>query len=530
MRKLRLLAFAVLALTAARAQTFKTLVSYDNTNGANPGYVYLAQGRDGNLYSTTTGGGANGDGTIFKINPSGVLTSLYSFSGGDGSNPWGALGLGSDGNFYSTASGGGANGDGTVFKITPGGTLTVLHSFNYTDGATPFAGVLQGTDGKFYGTSYGGGVNADGTVFRIGSDGALTTIHSFNCTDGCNPIGGLAQGGDGKFYGTTFAADGTVFKISSAGALTTIHSFSYFDGAGPTAGLVQGTDGRFYGTTDSGGMYGYGTVFKVTASGTFTILHSFDCTDGCVPTARLVQATDGNLYGTTREGGTNSNGTVFKVSTGGSFSTLHNFSGADGAAPYGGLAQHTNGKLYGVTFQGGSGTACSNGCGTVFSIDVGLAPFVRPMSASGKAGQSIQILGQGFTGTTSVKFGTGSASFTVVSDTYLTAVVPVTGTTGKVTVVTPAATLTSNITFKVIPVINSFMPTSGPVGTQVTITGSGFTGATKVTFGGVKAPTFTVNSATKVTATVPTGAKTGRIAVTTPGGSASSATIFTVTP
>ena len=484
MRKLRLLAFAVLALTAARAQTFKTLVSYDNTNGANPGYVYLAQGRDGNLYSTTTGGGANGDGTIFKVNPSGVLTSLYSFSGGDGSNPWGALGLGSDGNFYSTASGGGANGDGTVFKITPGGTLTVLHSFNYTDGATPFAGVLQGTDGKFYGTSYGGGVNADGTVFQIGSDGALTTIHSFNCTDGCNPIGGLAQGGNGKFYGTT----------------------------------------------DSGGMYGYGTVFKITASGTFTILHSFDCTDGCVPTARLVQATDGNLYGTTREGGTNSNGTVFKISTGGSFSTLHNFSGADGAAPYGGLAQHTNGKLYGVTFQGGSGTACSNGCGTVFSIDVGLAPFVRPMSASGKAGQSIQILGQGFTGTTSVKFGTGSASFTVVSDTYLTAVVPVTGTTGKVTVVTPAATLTSNITFKVIPVINSFMPTSGPVGTQVTITGSGFTGATRVTFGGVKAPTFTVNSATKVTATVPTGAKTGRIAVTTPGGSASSATIFTVTP
>jgi hypothetical protein len=126
-------------------------------------------------------------------------------------------------------------------------------------------------------------------------------------------------------------------------------------------------------------------------------------------------------------------------------------------------------------------------------------------------------------------FGTGSAtSYTVVSDTYMTAAVPSSGTTGTVTVTTPGGTLKSKQTYKVVPVISSFTPTSGPVGTQVTITGSGLTGASKVTFGGVSA-TFTVNSGTTITATVPSGAVTGKIKVTTKGGTATSSGTFTVT-
>jgi expansin (peptidoglycan-binding protein) len=123
-----------------------------------------------------------------------------------------------------------------------------------------------------------------------------------------------------------------------------------------------------------------------------------------------------------------------------------------------------------------------------------------------------------------------AATFTVVSDTYLTAVVPANATTGSVTVTTPGGTLTSNKVFRVTPAILSFSPTSGPVGTPVTITGTSFTGTTKVTFSGVKATTFTVDSDTQITATVPTGAKTGKIAIVTPGGTAVSKDIFTVTP
>jgi hypothetical protein len=123
-------------------------------------------------------------------------------------------------------------------------------------------------------------------------------------------------------------------------------------------------------------------------------------------------------------------------------------------------------------------------------------------------------------------FGTGSASFTIVSDTYLTAKVPATGTTGFVKVTTPSGTLTSSRTFKVLPAITSFTPSGGPVGTKVTITGSGFIGTTKVTFGGVKAISYTVDSGTQITVTVPTGAKTGNIVVTTPGGSTSKGTFM----
>jgi hypothetical protein len=150
------------------------------------------------------------------------------------------------------------------------------------------------------------------------------------------------------------------------------------------------------------------------------------------------------------------------------------------------------------------------------------------MPTSGTAGKTIEILGNGLTGTTKVMFGSGSASFTIVSDTNITAVVPASGTSGTVSVTTPSSTLKSKQIFKVLPVISSFSPTSGPVGTQVTIAGSGLTGASKVTFGGVKATAFTVNSGTQVTATVPTGALTGKIKITTAGGSATSPGTFTV--
>jgi hypothetical protein len=187
--------------------------------------------------------------------------------------------------------------------------------------------------------------------------------------------------------------------------------------------------------------------------------------------------------------------------------------------------QHTNGILYGEAKSDGK-----NGFGTFYSYNAILPAFIRPVVNYGKVTAKVGILGQGLIGTTAVTFNGVSASFSVSSDTYMTATVPSLATTGIVTVTTPTGKLSSLQTFIILPSVLSFSPSSGPVGTSVVITGGGFTGALKVTFGGVKATSYTVNSASQITATVPTGAVTGKVAVTTPQGTATSSGTFTVTP
>src|SRR2546426_4135575 len=148
---------------------------------------------------------------------------------------------------------------------------------------------------------------------------------------------------------------------------------------------------------------------------------------------------------------------------------------------------------------------------------------------SGPVGSSATLNGTNFTGATAVTFNGVSGSFTVSSDTAIQATVPAGATTGPLSVTTPGGTATNTTNFTVVPAptITSFTPTSGPVGTNVTISGTNFTGATAVRFNGVSA-TFTVNSATAIQATVPAGATTGSISVTTPGGTATSASVFTL--
>ncbi len=386
--------FVLLAVTAiaSPAQTFTTLVNFDMTNGADPG-TSLIQGTDGNFYGTTFYGGANGSGTVFQITAEGALTTLYSFcaqsSCTDGANPTAALVQGTDGDFYGTTGFGGVGtGHGTVFKITPSGTLTTLHIFVVSDGAVPTAALVQGSDGNFYGTTEYGGSNNLGTVFKMTPAGTLTTLYTFAGTDGSYPYAGLVQGSDGNFYGTTMDGGtnnlGTVFEITLAGTLTTLHSFNNTDGAYPIGGLAQGADGNFYGTTDDDGPNNYGTVFEITPAGTLTTLHSFNNTDGAYPEAGLAQGTDGDFYGTTELGGSSGNcsgggcGTVFKMTSTGTLTTLHSFDGTDGAITLG-LVQAKNGIFYGATFRGGTSSNCGTvGCGTVFSLE--LAPGAVTLS------------------------------------------------------------------------------------------------------------------------------------------------------
>jgi uncharacterized repeat protein (TIGR03803 family) len=170
----------------------------------------------------------------------------------------------------------------------------------------------------------------------------------------------------------------------------------------------------------------------------------------------LVQAT--NLYGTTIEGGANNScdahgvvgcGTIFEITSEGKVTVLHSFNATGGEAPYGRLVQATNGTFYGTTEGGGTSSNCSGGCGTVFSLSVGLGPFVETIPASGKVGTKVTILGNSLTGATHVTFNGKAATFKVVSSTEITTTVPKGATTGKVSVKTPSRTLTSNVSFRV---------------------------------------------------------------------------------
>jgi uncharacterized repeat protein (TIGR03803 family) len=453
---------------ALPAQTFTTLHSFDKKDGQDP-YATLVQGINGDLYGTTHGGGVNGGGTVFKITPGGTLTTLYSFCSEsgctDGADPEAALVLGTDGDFYGTTSQYGAIGAGTVFKITPSGTLTTLHSFNGdTDGYVSFAALIQGTDGNFYGTTYQGGAYNYGTVFKITPSGTLTALHSFNDngSDGAYPYAGLVDGTDGSMYGTTARGgaknEGTVFKITPRGTLTRLYSFceksDCKDGSFPLAGLAHGTDGYFYGTTFYGGAGsgvhgscpgGCGTAFKITSNGRLTKLHNFSKAFGANARAGLVLGTDDNFYGTTVNGGMNSGrGTVFQITPTGTLTTLFTFHKSDGAFPYAGLVQDTNGTIYGTTYMGGVGDY-----GTVFSLSVGLGPFVVTEPTSGTVGAAVNILGTDLTDATSVTFNGTTAMFTVKSKSEITTTVPASATTGKVRVTFPRGTRSSNVPFRV---------------------------------------------------------------------------------
>jgi uncharacterized repeat protein (TIGR03803 family) len=512
-------------------QTYTDIHDFNTSTLTAPQYPgILAQGRDGNLYGTAPTGGTLGFGGVFKITPAGAYSVIYNFDGTvHGKIPRGGLTLGTDGNFYGTTNQGGTSNYGTLFKITSAGALTKLHDFAYTDGTNPLAPPIQGTDGNWYGTTSVGGTGA-GTVYKMTPAGVLTPIHIMAFATGSLAQAPLLQGTDGSFYGTTLSGgegDGEIFKITAAGVFTVLYSFDFTHGSGPTSALVQGNDGSFYGTTQGGGTLDGGVVFKITPAKVLTVLYNFNAkpaaVDGKYPNAGLTLANDGNFYGVTYGGGTNAMGTLYKITPAGAYTSLFNFVQATGSVPQTTLRQHTSGKFYGLANAGGA-----NSLGAIFSFDVGLKPFIATLPTSGKVAKAVGILGGGFTGTTNVNFNGTNATFTAASSTYITTTVPNGATTGFVNATTPGGALKSIQKFRVTPAVLSLSPGSGAVGSTVTITGNSFTGATRVTFGVGKVAVFTVNSYTQITATVPVGAVTGKISVGTPGGTATSPTVFTV--
>jgi uncharacterized repeat protein (TIGR03803 family) len=447
-------AVTLLLVSTGMSQKVSVLYNFSSAVGANPINIALTQGRDGQLYGTTVNGGASGLGSIFKISTTGHATALHSFNGTDGSQPWAGLTLGTDGNFYGTTFQGGTTGNGVVFKMTPTGTLTVLHNFvdDGIDGILPMSAPILATDGNFYGTTQIGGANFAGAVYKLTPAGVLTIIYNMDSAVGSYAAYSPTQGNDGNLYIATLLGGsgqcGSVIKISTAGVLKNNYSLDCAaNGGNPGGSLFQGSDGNFYGTAYNGGANSLGVLFKLSRTFSYTVLHSFGnpLSEGTNPSGGVIEATDGNLYGLAYNGGTFGDGTVFNSSLSGTSNTLNNWS--SNVAAQGQLTQHTSGGLYGVTYQGGT-----QNLGTVFSLNAGLRPFVELVNAQGKAGRTVEILGQGFGGTTSVTFnGIPATSFKVVTGTYVTAVIPVGASSGPVVVTTPGGTLTSNRNFRVIP-------------------------------------------------------------------------------
>jgi len=450
-----------------RAQTFEDLVTFDDSNGANPGSTRLTQGPDGNLYGITGSGGAYNYGTAFQMTPTGELTTIHNFDFTDGEGPNTTLVLANDGwTFYGTTATGGTVSPfaGTIFKMDPQGEPFTLHNFCElplcADGDLPSGALIQATDENLYGTTIAGGTKNAGTIYTISPFGVFSILYNFcsekNCADGSSPSAGVIQGMDGNFYGTTPVGGihryGTAYKITPAGILTVLHTFCSevhcIDGAYPYGGLVQGPDGNLYGTTYGGGIE-YGTIYRITPSGDFAVIHNFSGIEGYYTYAGLMKATDGNFYGTASHGGSYSSGSVFKVSPEGKLTILHNFDFYDGRYPKGGLVQATNGTFYGTTSSGGD-----NGLevGVIFSLSTGLGPFVETVPTSGHVGTQVYILGTNLTDTTKISFnGTLAQGFRVISPTELVTPVPPGAKTGSVEVTTPSVILKSNVAFQVIP-------------------------------------------------------------------------------
>jgi uncharacterized repeat protein (TIGR03803 family) len=477
----------------------------------------------------------------------------------DGEGPQAELIQGADGNYYTTTFEGGSGacadgvqgltqGCGAVVKITPAGVFSVLYSFPFDasnsttpNGLFPVAGLLQGPDGNFYGVTSGGGSSGTdfcqpiagifgcGTLFKLTPSGHFTLLYSFcggsGCgsypPDGADPRGRLALGPDGNLYGTTQQGgeynggynSGTIFRISlSGGAYQIMHTFSggsgTGDGSGPTAGLTLASDGNFYGTTQQGGSTQNGTVFKMDLAGTVTILYSFasDDPNGTSPEGALIQASDGYLYGTCYSGGASDGGTVFRISTSGSFTKVYDFTTASiGTHPTAGVIQASDGNLYGVTPGGGAGL------GSIYQLTLGGVATLEA-SFGGSAGYyPVGALVQGSDGNLYVTTpsGGGTNSNGVPDE-------------GTIDVFSAGLPLPK-------PGVLGFVPSSGPVGTKVTIGLGPYLGAMSVKFNGTSA-TFKVPGSEFITTTVPAGATSGFISVTTPGGTTVSKGKFTVTP
>jgi len=377
-----LLLCSFILVQSARAQSFNVVHNFTGgTDGANP-LNGLMMGAGGFMYGTTSAGGAYNNGTVFRIAPTGILQTIYAFRGGaDGSTPQSFLVEDSAGYLYGTTSGGGAFGGGTVFRIV-NSTKTILHNFGSgSDGSAPLGGLAFDSAGNLYGTTSAGGANGNGAVFMLSASGILwreTVLYSFGTgTDGAVPYAGVTLDSAGDVLGTTSAGGtggyGTIFELSKAHswAETIVYNFqNQNDGAVPYAGLIADGHGNFYGAATEGGSLGGGSIFELTPAGSGWNFNAFASLAGWGISGtfrNLMLSPSGTLYATTHCDGQDSAGTVYELVPGSggtwTYTLLYSFTGGtDGLYSFSNLVMFAN-RLYGTTNEGGA-----YGYGVVFAV------------------------------------------------------------------------------------------------------------------------------------------------------------------
>jgi uncharacterized repeat protein (TIGR03803 family) len=368
---------------------------YSFPSAADGGFPWAGVVRDsaGNLYGTASVEGTGGWGIVYKVDPAGHETVLHSFTGGaDGAYPYAGVILDSAGNLYGTTANGGLgtgyNGAGVVYKVDPAGHETVLYSFTGgADGGYPEAGVILDSAGNLYGTTVNGGIAGLGVVYKVDTAGHETVLHSFTGgADGAYPHAGVIRDSAGNLYGTTAGGGitgpcagspfsigcGVVYKLNPASQETILYTFTGgADGGQPVASVIRDPAGNLYGTTQAGGascMSGYpacGVVYRLDTAGQETVLYTFTGADGGAgPDGGVVRDSAGNLYGTTAGGGTSGWGAVYELNSAGQETVLYDFTGGtDGASPVAGVILDSAGNLYGTTYEGGKKSS-----GVVFKI------------------------------------------------------------------------------------------------------------------------------------------------------------------
>ena len=393
--------------------SLKPPYAFDGTEGASPGSLAI-DGSGNLLVAVQSTGASEGGGVVEFPNSAGHLTPLISFGGQSSVFP-GGLTLDANGNLLGTTQYGGSNGDGSVFEIAGSGSgyqhfSTTLVSFNGSGGTNPFGGVVA-AGGNLFGTTDGGSGNY-GTVFEIAGSGgnydhAATTVASFDGPNGAFPQAGLISDGGGDLFGTTTQGgangDGTVFELVNNGnAPYTLSTLVSFNGATPAGGLVADKHGDLFGMTSAGGTDGKGTVFELIndqASDTYTLstLFNFDITRGATPVGDLIIDNKGNLFGMTKSGGTNGDGTAFEIAdSGGTYDSapawVFSFIAKNGGQPTAGLVADGAGNLYGTTSSGGDLGGGRLGDGTIFELtDTGFMPCFHQGTRLATSGGTVAV-------------------------------------------------------------------------------------------------------------------------------------------
>jgi len=367
---------ALAAAPAARAADpahdtphgFKVLHAFTGADGTGSD-ADLLLAPDGNLYGTAPSGGAHGLGTVWRLRPDGRFQVLHAFRGDahDGAGPASPLIVGPDGALWGTTTGGGANGLGTVYRLTAEGRVEVMWSFAQDDalGYAPQGGLLLASDGLLYGTTYVGGATWGGAAFSLRPGEAPTWIADL---DGANAS--LVEDAAGHLFGSTNGgADvGTLFELTKTGALTVLHWFDgEYDGMYPH-GVVLDKHGGVLATTSNGGSGGCGTVWRDADDAPSGDVVAFYRGSGCAPFSTLLRLRGGSFVGTTAyDGPDGAPGTVFAFGAGEGVRNIHVFAGAPdpgGSEPHSGVIQGADGALYGTTTAGGA-----FGYGTVYRLE-----------------------------------------------------------------------------------------------------------------------------------------------------------------